>query len=299
MIYLSLGELGHNSNQNFYKKNEAQRLPTKKEVADQNYTSYVGKVLRMTPEGKIPADNPILNGVQSHVYTLGHRNPQGLVFAGNNLYSSEHGPSSDDELNLLVAGGNYGWPHVAGYIDNQAYQYINWSHVSDPSKVNYDPNIPVPGIPVARETDWKKPANYQNPVKTFYTVKEGYNFHDSAAEDGDHYYLKWPTVAPAGLAYYPKDGVIPGWGNSILMATMKVGTVFRIPLHSSQNDVQGEVETLFESSNRYRDIAVSPDGKSLYLITDSAGLLIRDREKKPTVTPEYPGAVIVITYSPK
>lgn len=62
----------------------------------------------MNLDGSIPGDNPVLNGTRSHVYTYGHRNPQGLAFAPNGLlYSSEHGPSTDDELNVITAGGHY------------------------------------------------------------------------------------------------------------------------------------------------------------------------------------------------
>ena len=76
----------------------------------------MGKVLRLNLDGSIPKDNPSFNGVVSHIYTLGHRNPQGLAFAPNGkLLQSEQGPNSDDEINLVLKGGNYGWPNVAGY----------------------------------------------------------------------------------------------------------------------------------------------------------------------------------------
>ncbi len=56
-------------------------------------------------DGSIPRDNPSFNGVTSHVYTLGHRNPQGLAFAPNGkLLQAEQGPNSDDEINLVVKG---------------------------------------------------------------------------------------------------------------------------------------------------------------------------------------------------
>ena len=84
--------------------------------------------VRMNLDGTIPADNPLLNGVRSHIYSYGHRNPQGLAFGPNGLlYSSEHGPGTDDEVNLILAGRNYGWPHVAGYRDDRGYVYANWS----------------------------------------------------------------------------------------------------------------------------------------------------------------------------
>ena len=74
-----------------------------------------GKVLRINLDGTIPADNPFSG---SPVYSFGHRNPQGLFYGPNGiLYSSEHGPSNDDEFNIIEAGRNYGWPDVRGFCD--------------------------------------------------------------------------------------------------------------------------------------------------------------------------------------
>ncbi|MDF9799288.1 glucose/arabinose dehydrogenase/cytochrome c553 [Catalinimonas alkaloidigena] len=75
-----------------------------------------GKVLRMNLDGSVPDDNPIPG---SYFYSMGHRNPQGLVAANGKIYSSEHGPNNDDEINLIVPGGNYGWPFVEGYCDKE------------------------------------------------------------------------------------------------------------------------------------------------------------------------------------
>ena len=81
----------------------------------QNRASLNGKILRLNLDGSIPADNPTAG---SPVYTLGHRNPQGLVRLPNGrIYSSEHGPSNDDEINKIEAGRNYGWPNVEGLCD--------------------------------------------------------------------------------------------------------------------------------------------------------------------------------------
>lgn len=78
----------------------------------QNLDSLAGKILRMDVNGGIPADNPFEN---SYVYSFGHRNPQGLAWdSDKNLYSSEHGESGHDELNLIQAGKNYGWPEIQG-----------------------------------------------------------------------------------------------------------------------------------------------------------------------------------------
>ena len=94
--------------------NQAQQLPTADQVAAKNWTAYEGKVLRLNPDGSIPEDNPEINGVKSHVYTYGHRNAQGIALGPNgDLYVAEHGDNSDDEINRLQAGGNYGWPYVS------------------------------------------------------------------------------------------------------------------------------------------------------------------------------------------
>lgn len=75
-----------------------------------------GKVLRMNLDGSVPNDNPIPG---NYFYSMGHRNPQGLVAANGKIYSSEHGPDNDDEINLIKPGGNYGWPFVEGYCDKE------------------------------------------------------------------------------------------------------------------------------------------------------------------------------------
>ncbi|MDW7733160.1 MAG: PQQ-dependent sugar dehydrogenase [Methanolobus sp.] len=78
----------------------------------QDPESLAGKILRLTGEGNIPDDNPFGN---SPVYTLGHRNPQGLAWdEEGRLWATEHGPSAHDELNLIEAGNNYGWPEIVG-----------------------------------------------------------------------------------------------------------------------------------------------------------------------------------------
>jgi glucose/arabinose dehydrogenase len=78
----------------------------------QDKNSLGGKILRLNLDGSIPGDNPFPN---SYIYSLGHRNPQGLVWdEKGQLYSSEHGPSGHDEINKIIAGHNYGWPLITG-----------------------------------------------------------------------------------------------------------------------------------------------------------------------------------------
>ncbi|EKN62400.1 glucose dehydrogenase [Neobacillus bataviensis LMG 21833] len=93
MLYATTGDVGKSENA-------------------QNVDNLAGKILRMTVNGDVPADNPFKN---SYIYSYGHRNPQGLAWDDNGkLYSSEHGESGHDEINLIQAGKNYGWPVVQG-----------------------------------------------------------------------------------------------------------------------------------------------------------------------------------------
>jgi len=78
----------------------------------QDPSSLNGKILRMTPAGEVPDDNPFPGSL---VYSLGHRNPQGLAWdADGQLWAAEFGQNTWDEVNRIEAGGNYGWPVVEG-----------------------------------------------------------------------------------------------------------------------------------------------------------------------------------------
>ena len=86
----------------------------------QDLNSLAGKVLRMTADGAVPPDNPFPGSL---VFTWGHRNPQGLDWhpETGDLFITEHGPSVDDEVNLLEPGRNYGWPDVTGAAGDPRY----------------------------------------------------------------------------------------------------------------------------------------------------------------------------------
>ena len=69
-----------------------------------------GKILRLNDDGTIPSDNPF---EESYVFTLGHRNPTGIAWNNaRKMYATESGPTKNDEINLITAGSNYGWPEV-------------------------------------------------------------------------------------------------------------------------------------------------------------------------------------------
>ncbi|MDN6329095.1 MAG: PQQ-dependent sugar dehydrogenase [Brachybacterium sp.] len=93
----------------------------------QDLDSLAGKILRLTPDGAVPDDNPFPG---SPVYSYGHRNPQGLAWTGDGqLVASEFGQNTFDELNLIDPGGNYGWPEVEGIGEQEGLvdPILQWS----------------------------------------------------------------------------------------------------------------------------------------------------------------------------
>lgn len=96
----------------------------------QNPASPNGKVLRINLDGSIPADNPYPN---NPAWAIGFRNSQGLVFGLGRLYSSEHGETTNDEINIIERNRNYGWPFVEGFCDLPAEQtFCNANNVREP-----------------------------------------------------------------------------------------------------------------------------------------------------------------------
>jgi glucose/arabinose dehydrogenase len=93
MLYVAIGDAGRRD-------------------SSQDLGSLNGKILRMTPDGGVPADNPFPDSL---VYSYGHRNPQGLAWAEDGtMFATEFGQNTWDELNIITAGANYGWPTVEG-----------------------------------------------------------------------------------------------------------------------------------------------------------------------------------------
>ncbi len=85
---------------------------TENRALPQDRSSLAGKVLRLATDGQVPEDNPFPG---SPVYSLGHRNPQGIAWnQAGEMFVAEHGQSAHDEINRVTAGGNYGWPSITG-----------------------------------------------------------------------------------------------------------------------------------------------------------------------------------------
>ena len=121
----------------------------------QNTSSLNGKVLRINLDGTIPADNPYGNAV----WTIGHRNAQGLTFGLGKLYNSEHGETTNDEINIIAGSRNYGWPYVEGFCDlpgEQAFCIAN--NVKEPIFV-WTPTVAPSGMEFYNNNNiaqWKK-----------------------------------------------------------------------------------------------------------------------------------------------
>ena len=276
-LYLTVGDAAANHLWNKCSPNRAQDLPTAAHVSKGDWDAYLGKVLRIDLDGAIPADNPTIDGIRSHIFSYGHRNPQGLAFGpGGHLYASEHGPSTDDELNLIEAGKNYGWPIVAGYRDDRSYAYGNWSAAAPDacSSLRFHPIVNPPSVPVVKESAWNHP-DFTAPLRTFFTVDDGYRF----AELGN------AVLALSGIdVYNVTRGGIPGWAGSLLLTSLRHGSVYRMNIGTDGTSIVGETFQYFRTSNRYRDLAISPDGRTIFVAVDSRG------------SRDHPGSILAFEY---
>lgn len=102
-LYISLGDRYHGMQQ------------------AQSVTNHLGALVRLNPDGSVPAANPFVNQAEARpeIYSYGHRNVQGLAVhpASGQIWAHEHGPRGGDEVNMLRAGANYGWPAITYGID--------------------------------------------------------------------------------------------------------------------------------------------------------------------------------------
>ena len=102
-LFVALGE-------HYSGRDEAQKLG-----------NHLGKIIRITPDGAAPVDNPYLgrDGAKPEIWSYGHRNEQGLAInpASGELWATEHGPRGGDEVNIIGKGKNYGWPVIGYGID--------------------------------------------------------------------------------------------------------------------------------------------------------------------------------------
>jgi PQQ-dependent dehydrogenase (s-GDH family) len=219
----------------------------------QDPDSLNGKIHRFNMDGSIPLDNPIPG---NSFYTRGHRNPQGLAFNPNQeiIYEIEHGDNTDDEINILESGMNYGWKHVRGY-------HFDGSHVGEDNYVNnYAPDPSIVGDQL---------------------VEPIYSWCTDTTLNGTGY-LNWCTVAPSDGEYYNSDVIYP-WHNSLAVVTLKDGDqtdreVHVMHLSEDGTSVDYTTKAFGEDqalNGRLRDITFSLDGSHVFLINNGGA----DRDK--------------------
>lgn len=293
-LFYSVGDMGAGQYDNAGRTNYAQ-----------NPQVYEGKILRFNAmpdssiaaaESWIPADNPFNNHQRNAVWSVGHRNPQGLVYAAatGKLYEVEHGPFSDDEINLIQAGKNYGHPLVIGYNDGNYNQLAAGATTDSSLPGKWHTTYPL--IISEQENARAIGEAYRNPMNSLYPAA---NRMLSAllprVTAGDNENKEWLSEAPSGMALYTSTA-IPGWNNSLLIATLKGGRMIRLGLNSTGDSIITDTIMYFKDRVRYRDVAVSADGWKIYLATDSA-----TRSSGPTgdkgVTYEHRGVILEFTYT--
>jgi hypothetical protein len=103
------------------------------------------------------------------------------------------------------------------------------------------------------------------------------------------------TIAPGGIDVYT-SATIPGWRRSLLVTGMRTGAVYRVLLSADGTKVTGQPVEYFKSDDRYRDLAVSPDGRRIVLSTDNFGSTLDDTGKR-TDALAAPGALVEYGYS--
>lgn len=128
----------------------------------QNVNTNWGKIHRLFANGDIPSNNPVLGstGVATSVYSYGHRNPQGLIVNPftQEVWETEHGPKGGDEINVIKAGANYGWPLVSfglNYDGTQVSSSPTRSDIEAPIHT-WTPSIAPSGMAFITNDQFKK-----------------------------------------------------------------------------------------------------------------------------------------------
>jgi PQQ-dependent dehydrogenase (s-GDH family) len=256
-LYYTVGDMG-----------AGQFLNTTRTENAQNINVMEGKVLRLNSESDgdagqdawIPNDNPFYDGApitpKDFVFTLGHRNAQGLVWGNvsgtNILYSTEQMDRTDDEINIIEAGKNYGWDSVSGYCDGNVNGY----------KIGQNTNANEQNFCAAH-------AEHKEPIFTTFTETAA-NMPALMAQNNN---LLWPTIACSSIDFYGQNQ-IPGWNYSLLVTSLKQDKVYRVKLNASGTGITGDTITYFRNDgNRIRRIRIDPAGIKFYVARDAGATI--------------------------
>ncbi len=320
-LFYSFGDQGANQFVNTCNRIRSLDLPTAAQITANDFTRYQGKILRMNLDGTIPSDNPTFQAinnfvasvlpadaaVRSHIYSYGHRNPQGLAFSPYDatLYSSEQGPRTDDEVNIINSGSNYGWPRVSGANDNSSsntsYQYIDWSSSTSNFPSSWcttnnwyaDSDVPGGSNPVGATVYQENGYAPSITTPIYRTTTTATSWTGLPTN-----YLEYPTWAMSSVKYYKAviSGKIPGYDSSLIVSSLKKGALYRLKLNAAGTGIVGDSAHIAITFNRFRDFVISPNGLNIYVLTDSSG-----QTSGPTAgsssNPVNRGAILKLTYS--
>ena len=158
-------------------------------------------------------------------------------------------------------------------------EYARWAEATTPcAQLRFNDLAIHPSVPREPESAFKQP--FVEPIATMFTVATGFNFQDPACKGIN--YICWPTMGASSVEHYQSKGKgIPGWDRVLMVTTLKRGSLYVLPLKANGQAAAGHMSRYFQSENRYRDTAVSPDGKTIYIATDPGGLAERAAAAPP------------------
>ncbi len=186
----------------------------------QNLSNHLGSLVRLDRDGRPPVDNPFLQqaGAAPEIYSFGHRNVQGIAKdpVTGDLLITEHGPRGGDEINRVVAGGNYGWPLVTGGIDYPFARVSPFTRLDgylDPI-LQWTPSIAPSGLAVydaALFPEWRGdlfvPALRERAVRRVIRSKQGRIVGQQLLLADLNERMRDVRVAPDGAIYVLTDGL--------------------------------------------------------------------------------------------
>jgi glucose/arabinose dehydrogenase len=273
-LFYAVGDLGAGQFEEVQRSNNAQ-----------NKRAYEGKILRFNLEPDADAGtydrwipstvadpNPFTAtvGYQSAVYTYGMRNNQGFAYdtANDILYGSSHGPFTDDEVNIIEKGMNYGHPYVEGYGGDDNY---NGSRAATATftfnSTTYNTSVPLISDESHNRDSLVALGNYRDPIFAGYNAPQStVNFwYNDGTTNGS-----WPSEGWSGLGFYDNP-IIPGWKGSLLAGSLKWGRLVRLKLNAAGTAVVAtagaDSVANFQSKNKFRDMAIDSAG-SIYTVFD-------------------------------
>jgi hypothetical protein len=168
------------------------------------------------------------------------------------LYSTEQMDRTDDEINIIEAGKNYGWDQVSGYCDNNVNGY----------KIGQNTSANEMAFCSATPTN-------KEPIFTTFTETAA-NMPALMAQSNN---ALWPTIACSSVDFYGQNK-IAGWNYSLLVTPLKQDKVYRVKLNGTGTGITGDTISYFRGDgNRIRRITISPDGLKFYVARDASATI--------------------------